>query len=84
MTLREYLDEKKLSQGEAAAALKVSPSEVSLWLSGKRRPSYENGSKIEEWSGGAVTAKDWAPKKSKQGRRPAPRRVSARVTRHRS
>jgi transcriptional regulator with XRE-family HTH domain len=87
MTLREYLAAKQLSQAECAAALAVSPSEVSLWLkaergeSGGRRPGLENATKIHEWSGGEVPAKSWIRKPPAKSRRAHPRRAARTIRR---
>lgn len=41
-TLAEALDRHDLSQADLARAAGKSDSEVSRWLSGRRRPSLEN------------------------------------------
>lgn len=87
MTLREYLDAEKLSQQDFAERARVPASQVSLWLSGARRPGLENTEKVRTATDGKVTAADWLGTKParrpraprSRGRRPAPRRVAAHV-----
>jgi DNA-binding transcriptional regulator YdaS (Cro superfamily) len=54
MTLRAYLDFAKCSQAAFASRLKVSPSEVSLWIAGKRHPNATNVMRIRALTGGKV------------------------------
>jgi transcriptional regulator with XRE-family HTH domain len=88
MTLREYLDARKLSQAAFAEKVGVSPTEVSLWLAGKRRPNLAHAFAVEDATEGEVAARyllalgggKRRPKKSVRRRRrlAAPRRAAAR------
>jgi transcriptional regulator with XRE-family HTH domain len=79
--LRAYLEAKRLTHEQFAEHASVPGPQVSLWLSGKRRPGLESAFKIERATGGAVKAADWVP--ASKGRRPAPHRAAARgVDRH--
>ena len=44
---------------DVAKSLGVSPTLISLWMSGQRRISSAQSSQIEEMTGGDVTIADW-------------------------
>lgn len=69
MSLREYLDWKKLGPEEFGAVIGVSRIAVSRYLDGSRRPSWSVLPKIIEATGGKVTADSFLsgqPDRSKQ------------------
>lgn len=49
--LREYMTERKLTQGELATLLGVSQPTVSDWISGKMKPSADRLIEISERTG---------------------------------
>ncbi len=57
-TLAQYLDGKH--KGEFASAINVSPSQLSQYLSGYRRPSFKKMLEIQAVTGGAVPLSAWA------------------------
>ena len=59
LRLRQFLASKKLSQEEFAARAGVPGPQVSLWLSGRRRPNLDSAFKLELATGGAVKVRDW-------------------------
>lgn len=59
--LAQYLEAKKLTQGDFAAALNVDRSTVSRWLGGNP-PKRTMMVKIEEATGGDVPVHVWFPK----------------------
>jgi transcriptional regulator with XRE-family HTH domain len=58
-TLADYLKGKK--KAEFARQLGISSSQLSQYLSGYRRPRFEQMLKIAIASGGAVPIESWAP-----------------------
>jgi transcriptional regulator with XRE-family HTH domain len=46
--LRAYLARERITQRQLARAMKVNASQVSNWISGASRPSYENAVKLSE------------------------------------
>lgn len=59
MTLSEYLAETKEKANDFAARADISQPYVSRLLSGERFPRPEMVERIEEATGGKVTAGDW-------------------------
>jgi transcriptional regulator with XRE-family HTH domain len=59
MTLKQYMDEHKISLGDMASKLGVSVGGLRKNLSGERFPRRALLKTIEEVTGGAVTAKDF-------------------------
>lgn len=60
MTFNEWLDSTGVKQAFIARRLEVSPALVHRWKSGERAPSAEQIVTLEEFTGGAVTVRDWA------------------------
>lgn len=87
--LAAYLTEKKLTHEAFAARAGVPGPQVSLWLSGHRRPGLENAFRIQDATGGAVPASSWreragarrSVRKPTRGRRTAAKRAAARLVR---
>ena len=50
-----------MTQLEFAELAGVPGPQVSMWLSGRRRPGLESAFKIEKATGGKVRATDWLP-----------------------
>jgi transcriptional regulator with XRE-family HTH domain len=59
MTLREYLETKKLSDGKFAAMIGRDRTTVLRLRLGRRRPDWETIAVIAEATGGLVTANDF-------------------------
>ena len=57
-TLPQYLEGRK--KADFAQQIGVSPTQLSQYLSGYRRPSYEMMMLIEAATGGDVKAQSWA------------------------
>jgi transcriptional regulator with XRE-family HTH domain len=57
--LRRFLEKHELTQEAFAAKAKVPGPQVSLWLSGKRRPGPDSIAKIEKATDGEITLADW-------------------------
>lgn len=55
--LKQYLSDRP--KGEFAKQIGVSPSQLSQYLSGHRRPSYKRMLEIEGITGGEVTVQSW-------------------------
>ncbi len=49
--LRDYLTRERLTQGQLAVKLRVNPSQVSSWITGKARPEFENARAIARATG---------------------------------
>lgn len=49
--LRDYLARERLTQGQLAVKLRVNPSQVSSWITGKARSSLENARAISRVTG---------------------------------
>lgn len=62
MTLTEYLKEHDLSPARFAADLAVSPSAVTRWIRGERRPDLESLAAIEKATKGKVGLADFLPR----------------------
>ena len=58
MTISEYLVKSRKTQKEFSAAVGVSGSAVSLWISGRRRPSIAHIKKIRNVTRGKVSYQD--------------------------
>ena len=56
-TLKTYLADRKKS--DFARKLRVSASQLSQYLSGERRPSYDRMLEVERLTGGEVTVQSW-------------------------
>lgn len=56
-TLKTYLADRKKS--DFARALNISASQLSQYLSGERRPSYDRMIEVERLTGGEVTVQSW-------------------------
>lgn len=65
--LRKYLTQNSMTQEQFAQTAKVPGPQVSLWLSGARRPSLASAFKIEAATDGVVRAADWiaAPRRKR-------------------
>jgi transcriptional regulator with XRE-family HTH domain len=57
--LRKYLTQNSLTQEQFAMAAKVPGPQVSLWLSGARKPNLASAFKLEAATDGFVRATDW-------------------------
>jgi transcriptional regulator with XRE-family HTH domain len=57
--LRQFLDENKITQATAAAALGVQRPVISLWLNGHSVPQLKRRRDIAIWTGGKVTEEAW-------------------------
>ena len=57
--LRKYLIQNGLTQEQFAAAAQVPGPQVSLWLSGSRKPSLASAFKLQKATDGFVQATDW-------------------------
>jgi len=57
--LKKYLHRQGLTQEQFAVLARVPGPQVSLWLSGRRRPGLDSAFKLEQATGGAVRAADW-------------------------
>lgn len=60
--LADHLRKTGMTQLEFAELAGVPGPQVSMWLSGRRRPGLESAFKIERATGGKVRATDWLPK----------------------
>jgi transcriptional regulator with XRE-family HTH domain len=58
--LKRYIGREGLTQSGFAVKAKVPGPQVSLWLSGQRRPSITSALKIQTATAGEVTVADWA------------------------
>jgi transcriptional regulator with XRE-family HTH domain len=58
--LAAYLKERELSPADFAKAIGANRSQVYRLLTGERGPSVDLAARIEETSGGAIKAADWA------------------------
>jgi len=67
-TLSEYLSSR--SKAEFAEAIGVSSSQLSQYLGGYRRPSYDRMLQIEAATGGEVPVQSW-PRKQHVGATPS-------------
>ncbi|MBC9208914.1 helix-turn-helix transcriptional regulator [Roseomonas aerophila] len=63
MTLAEFRAERGLTVTELAALLGKPVSTVHSWVTGARRPDWSSVARIEEVTGGAVTASEFVPRK---------------------
>jgi DNA-binding transcriptional regulator YdaS (Cro superfamily) len=61
MNFEQYINEAGLSLTETATALKKPVSTVHGWISGRRLPRAADLAAIEEFTNGAVTARDFVP-----------------------
>jgi len=61
--LRKYLTQNGLTQEQFAVTAKVPGPQVSLWLSGARRPNLASAFKLEAATRGFVRATSWIPSK---------------------
>ena len=68
--LAAHLKRNGLTQLAFAERARVPGPQVSMWLSGRRRPGLESALKIERATAGEVRAADWLA--------PRPRRSAAR------
>ena len=59
MTLKQYLQEKRIRQTAFARSLGVSDCHVSELVNGQKRPGLQLAVKIERATGGAVPAVSW-------------------------
>ena len=59
MILKEYRENKEISQSQAADELEVSVDVYISWEARKRIPRPENMKKIVEWSKGSVQPNDF-------------------------
>ena len=59
MLLKEYLNEKKLTQGDFASLVDVSDAQINRLISGKRTPSFKLAKKIQKVTNGVVTIDDF-------------------------
>lgn len=75
--LAKYLRGKKLTQEQFAEIAGVPGPQMSLWLSGKRKPGLESAVKIEDATGGFVNHRDWIDEP--RSRRAAPRSAARTV-----
>ena len=57
--LAAYLKQKKLTQQAFAEAAQVPGPQVSMWLSGRRKPGIASALKIERATRGQVRIQDW-------------------------
>lgn len=62
--LRKHIAGRK--QFTVARELGIAGATLSLWLSGKRRPTHPYRIAIETYTGGAVPASAWATAKEKR------------------
>jgi DNA-binding transcriptional regulator YdaS (Cro superfamily) len=59
MTLNEYLEKSGESDGEFAAKVGLSPSQISRLRRGVSKPSWDGIVAIEKVTGGQVQPNDW-------------------------
>lgn len=59
--LRKYLTQNGLTQEQFAGVAKVPGPQVSLWLSGARKPNLQSAFKLQVATDGFVRATDWIP-----------------------
>jgi transcriptional regulator with XRE-family HTH domain len=57
--LRRFLKQHGLTQEAFAEKAHVPGPQVSLWLSGKRRPGPDSIAKLRDATGGEITFDDW-------------------------
>ena len=63
MTLAEFRTERGLTLTELAVLLGKPVSTVHSWVVGTRRPDWNSVARIEEATGGKVTAADFVPRR---------------------
>lgn len=59
MKLGTFIEQKKITQQQAAAALCTTQANISRWINGEMLPSPENMRKITEWTEDAVQPNDF-------------------------
>lgn len=57
--LREFIEDNKLSQKQAADALGVKPPTIHEWITGAKRPRAEHREAISIWTHGSVPVANW-------------------------
>ena len=64
MTAREklsrFIADEELTQDQFADIARIPAPQISLWLSGKRRPGLMNAFKLERATRGIVRATEWS------------------------
>lgn len=55
----EHIARSGRTQADWARQLEISPAYLSMLVAGKKRPSLSLAAKIEDVTGGAVTASSW-------------------------
>jgi hypothetical protein len=68
----KWADGTEMSYEVLGAFLKVHPTTIWAWYTGKRIPDLEMAVRVERLSDGAVSVKSWVRKRTKQGNRGAP------------
>jgi DNA-binding transcriptional regulator YdaS (Cro superfamily) len=61
--LANYLADHGLTQRAFAKLIDAPPPQISMWLSGRRRPGLDYALAIEQVTEGAVPAKSWKKRK---------------------
>lgn len=57
--LRKFIDRAGLTQEQFAVLAKVPGPQVSMWLSGRRKPNLASAAKLQAATAGAVQWTDW-------------------------
>lgn len=68
--LRDFLAASKTKQSDLAKRLGVSVAYMSELVNGSKSPGYELAFKIEDATGGAVSARSWLPSPEPQPDQP--------------
>jgi len=61
MTLKEYMEQRKISTIEMGKLLNCTPQFISLVLKGERRFSWNKAKLVEKKTLGVVSRKEWYP-----------------------
>jgi transcriptional regulator with XRE-family HTH domain len=59
MILKEYIEEKKITQADFGHLVGVSHVQIHRLIHGKRTPSFKLAKRIEKVTGGLVTTDDY-------------------------
>ena len=71
MLLQDYLTKKKLTKYKAAKELGVTWNTVWRWTTGRTTPLPDQIERVQQWSGGKVTANDWMAQRAEAAKTPA-------------